>query len=103
MVSPCPSDEEMELMDEVELSSDEENEEDDEVALIILKRPPAVVRTVHDVEVSGRLAGYHCRCLDVIFCRLLSQVPGRGQARPPSLPRSRQATSRSTSSRRGSP
>merc|ERR1719470_231881 len=37
-------------MDEVELSSDEENEED-EVALIILKRPPAVVRTVHDVEV----------------------------------------------------
>lgn len=51
MVSPCPSDEEMELMDEVELSSDEENDEDDEVSLIILKRPPAVVRTVHDVEV----------------------------------------------------
>jgi len=51
MVSPCPSDEEMELMDEVELSSDEENEDDDEVSLIILKRPPAVVRTVHDVEV----------------------------------------------------
>ena len=56
MVSPCPSDEEMELMDEVELSSDEENDEDDEVSLIILKRPPAVVRTVHDVEVSGRLS-----------------------------------------------
>ena len=54
MVSPCHSDKEMELMDEVELSSDEENDEDDEVSLIILKRPPAVVRTVHDVEVSGR-------------------------------------------------
>jgi len=51
MVSPCPSDEEMELMDEVELSSDEENDDDGDVALIILKRPPAVVRTIHDVEV----------------------------------------------------
>ena len=63
MVSPCPSDEEMELMEEVELSSDEENDEDDEVSLIILKRPPAVVRTVHDVEVNGRLS----TCQDLIF------------------------------------
>jgi hypothetical protein len=55
MVSPCPSDEEMELMDEVELSSDEENDDDDDVSLIILKRPPAVVRTIHNLEVSGRL------------------------------------------------
>ena len=47
-----PSDDEMEVMAEVELSSDEENDEDDEVSLIILKRPPVVVRTVHDVEVS---------------------------------------------------
>ena len=38
MVSPCPSDDEM---DEVELSSD-----------FVF---PAVVRTVHGVEVSGRL------------------------------------------------
>ena len=52
MVSPCPSDDEM---DEVELSSDEENENGDEVSSIILKGPPAVVRTVHGVEVSGRL------------------------------------------------
>ena len=53
MAEPCPSDEEMEMMDEVELSSDEENDDDDdEVSLIILKRPPAVVRTIQDVEVS---------------------------------------------------
>ena len=75
-------------------------DEDDEVALIILKRPPAVVRTVHDVEVSARKICY-VRSI-FLFCRLLSQVPGRGQARPPSLPRSRLATSRSTLSRRGS-
>jgi len=48
----APSDEEVEVMEEVELSSDEENVDDDEeVSLIILKRPPAVVRTVQDVEV----------------------------------------------------
>ena len=46
------SDEEIEVMEEIELSSDEDNVDDDEeVSLIILKRPPAVVRTVQDVEV----------------------------------------------------
>ena len=43
-------DDEVEVMEEVELSSDEE--EDDEVSLIVLKRPPAIKRLVHDVEVS---------------------------------------------------
>ena len=46
------SDEEIEVLEEIELSSDEDNVDDDEeVSLIILKRPPAVVRTVQDVEV----------------------------------------------------
>jgi len=45
------SDEEIEVMEEVELSSDEEVDDDDEVSLIILKRPPAIARTVQDVEV----------------------------------------------------
>jgi len=45
------SDEEIEIMEEVELSSDEEVDDDDEVSLIILKRPPAITRTVQDVEV----------------------------------------------------
>jgi len=46
------SDEEVEVIEEIELSSDEDNVDDDEeVSLIILKRPPAVVRTVQDVEV----------------------------------------------------
>ena len=46
------SDEEIEIMEEVELSSDEEVDDDDEVSLIILKRPPAMTRTVQDVEVK---------------------------------------------------
>jgi len=45
------SDEEIEVMEEVELSSDEEVDDDDEVSLIILKRPPVIARTVQDVEV----------------------------------------------------
>jgi len=45
-------DDEVETMSDVELSSDEECEEDDEVSLIVLKRPPAVVRTVQDVEIA---------------------------------------------------
>ena len=46
------SDEEIEVLEEIELSSDEDNVDDDEeVSLIILKRPPTVVRTVQDVEV----------------------------------------------------
>ena len=49
------ADEEVETMSDVELSSDEECEEDDEVSLIVLKRPPAVVRTVQDVEVRNIL------------------------------------------------
>ena len=50
------ADEEVETMSDVELSSDEECEEDDEVSLIVLKRPPAVVRTVQDVEVRNIIA-----------------------------------------------
>ena len=50
MACPVPSDEEIEMLEEVELSSDEESD-DDEVSLIVLKRPPAVVRKVQDVEV----------------------------------------------------
>ena len=42
-------DDEVKVMEEVELSSDEE--EDDEVYLIVLKRPPAIKRIVHDAEV----------------------------------------------------
>ena len=50
---PSPSDDEVEMLSDIELSSDsEKSEEEDEVSLIVLKRPPAVVRTVHDVEVS---------------------------------------------------
>jgi len=45
------SDEEIEVMEEVELSSDEEVDDDDEVSLIVLKRPPTIARTVQDVEV----------------------------------------------------
>ena len=43
--------EEMEIMPEVELSSDSEQEDDDEVSLIVLKRPPLVKRTIQDLEV----------------------------------------------------
>ena len=50
------SDEEIEIMEEVELSSDEEVDDDDEVSLIILKRPPAITRTVQDVEVRLLMA-----------------------------------------------
>jgi len=58
MACPVPSDEEIEMLEEVELSSDEESD-DDEVSLIVLKRPPAVVRKVQDVEVvdPGTRAG----------------------------------------------
>eukprot|EP00092_Neocalanus_flemingeri_P016958 GFUD01018343.1.p1 GENE.GFUD01018343.1~~GFUD01018343.1.p1 ORF type:complete len:440 (+),score=159.29 GFUD01018343.1:84-1403(+) len=49
---PSDSDDEVEMMSDVELSSDEEeSDEKDDVSLIVLKRPPAVVRTVQDVEV----------------------------------------------------
>jgi len=41
---------EVEQLEEVELSSDEEDE-DDECALIVLKRPPVTERTVEEVEV----------------------------------------------------
>ena len=45
--------EEMEVMSEVELSSDEEEqEEDDEVSLIVLKRPPVITRKVQEIEVK---------------------------------------------------
>ena len=44
--------EEVEVMPEVDLSSDSEVEEDDqEVSLIVLKRPPKVKRVVQDIEV----------------------------------------------------
>jgi len=51
MAAFTASDEEIEVMEEVELSSDEEVDDDDEVSLIILKRPPAIARTVQDIEV----------------------------------------------------
>jgi len=51
MAACTASDEEIEVMEEVELSSDEEVDDDDEVSLIILKRPPAIARTVQDIEV----------------------------------------------------
>ena len=45
--------EEVEEMEEIELSSDEEAEEDDDdVALIVLKRPPITERVIEEVEVS---------------------------------------------------
>ena len=44
--------EEMEVMSDVELSSDSEPEnDDDEVSLIVFKRPPLVRREVTDIEV----------------------------------------------------
>ena len=43
-------DEEIEQMEEIDLSSDDEDI-DDEVSLIVLKRPPATSRTVEEVEV----------------------------------------------------
>jgi len=44
-------DEEIEQMEEIDLSSDDEDN-DDEVSLIVLKRPPAISRTVEEVEVE---------------------------------------------------
>lgn len=47
--------EEVEVMPEVELSSDSEEEEDDrEISLIVMKRPPKVKRIVQDIEVRIR-------------------------------------------------
>ena len=44
---------ETEVMDDVELSSDEESEdEENEVSLIVLKRPKKTIRTVTDIEVG---------------------------------------------------
>ena len=44
---------ETEVMDDVELSSDENSEdEDNEVSLIVLKRPKKTIRTVTDIEVG---------------------------------------------------
>ena len=45
----------VEQMDDVELSSDseEENEDENGVSLIIFKRPPMKTRTVEEVEVRG--------------------------------------------------
>jgi len=45
--------EEVEEMDEIELSSDEEVEDDDDdVALIVLKRPPITERVIEEVEIT---------------------------------------------------
>ncbi len=44
--------EEVEEMEEVELSSDEEDADEDEVSLIVLKRPPITERVIEEVEVS---------------------------------------------------
>merc|ERR1719508_705749 len=43
-------DDEVEQLEEIELSSDEEDS-DDECALIVLKRPPVTERTMEEVEV----------------------------------------------------
>ena len=43
--------EEVEQLEEIDLSSDEEDS-DDECALIVLKRPPVTERTVEEVEVT---------------------------------------------------
>lgn len=44
---------ETEVMEDVELSSDEESEdEENEVSLIVLKRPKKTIRTVTDIEVG---------------------------------------------------
>jgi len=45
--------EEVEEMEEVELSSDEEDPDDDDVALIVLKRPPITERVIEEVEVRA--------------------------------------------------
>ena len=42
----------VEVMEDVELSSDEEEDNDDEVSLIVLKRPDLIKRVVQDVEVK---------------------------------------------------
>ena len=44
-------DDEVEQLEEIDLSSDEEDS-DDECALIVLKRPPVTERTVEEVEVG---------------------------------------------------
>ena len=50
---------ETEVMDDVELSSDEESEdEDNEVSLIVLKRPKKTIRTVTDIEVVTDIKKY---------------------------------------------
>ena len=50
---------ETEVMDDVELSSDEESEdEDNEVSLIVLKRPKKTIRTVTDIEVGTDIKKY---------------------------------------------
>ena len=50
---------ETEVMDDVELSSDEESEdEDNEVSLIVLKRPKKTIRTVTDIEVGIDIKKY---------------------------------------------
>jgi len=41
----------IEVMPEVELSSDSEEDEGDEISLIVMKRPQKVKRVVHDIEV----------------------------------------------------
>jgi hypothetical protein len=54
--------EEVEEMEEVELSSDEEDPDDDDVALIVLKRPPITERVIEEVEVRLYLfiLKHHC-------------------------------------------
>ena len=62
----------VEVMSDVELSSDEEEEDDDEVSLIVLKRPDLKKRVVQDVEVCGGKMTYYTnvgKCCQVsILC-----------------------------------
>jgi len=45
-------DEEIEQLEEIDLSSDDEDTDDEEVSLIVLKRPPVITRTVEEEVVA---------------------------------------------------
>ena len=42
----------VEVMSEVELSSDSDEDDGEEISLIVMKRPQKVKRVVHDIEVN---------------------------------------------------
>ena len=66
---------ETEVMDDVELSSDEESEdEDNEVSLIVLKRPKKTIRTVTDIEVGTDILIYYILYILIFSCNYLKVV-----------------------------